>query len=72
MTDVPFMALTASASADTESAIVKSLHPAIVTCQLHRANIYRIMHGLKINFVVLKSTGIKAVNLGDRATHVQC
>ena len=69
MTDIPFMALTASVSADTESAIVKSLHPAIVTCQLHRASIYRIMHGLKVSFVVLKNTGIK---LGERATHVQC
>ena len=68
LTDVPFMALTASASADTESAIVKSLQlkqPAVVTRQLDRANIYlsaRIMQGVKVSFVIGNS-GIRCINL---------
>ena len=43
LTDVPFMASTASATADTESTIVKSMQlkkTAIITRQLDRANIY--------------------------------
>lgn len=51
MTDVPFMTLKAPVSADTEAAIVKFLQlkqPAIITHQLHRANIHLLLESCKV------------------------
>ena len=54
LTDVPFMALTASAPPEVEAAIISSLqlnNPVVVHCDLDRPNIY------------FSSTSIKTLNV---------
>ena len=52
MTDVPFMALTASAPSDIQNVIVNSLHlhvndQVFVNCDLDRPNIYMSVNPMK-------------------------
>ena len=50
LTDVPFMALTASAPSDIQDVIVNSLHlnnPVFVNCDLDRPNIYMSVNPIK-------------------------
>ncbi len=50
LTDVPFMALTASAPSDIQDVIVNSLHlndPVFVSCDLDRPNIYMSVNPIK-------------------------
>lgn len=50
LTDVPFMALTASAPSDVRDAIVSSLHlkdPVLISCDLDRPNIYMSVNPIK-------------------------
>ena len=58
LTDVPFMALTASAPPDVEATVISSLqlhNPVIVHCDLDRPNIYFSSSPIKTLNVSLKN-----------------